>query len=64
MTLFPLLVVLLASPGTEGAPAGVLSVQEAAPQVPQWTGALTLGLTWTDGNTQNETLNGYFNATR
>jgi len=64
MTLVTLLALVLSSPGADDPPPGVPAAQEAAPLVPQWSGALTLGFSWTDGNTQSETLNGNFNATR
>lgn len=67
-----LLAALFAAGLAEGAPAAVPAVraqdapvQDAPPpSYPQWSGALTLGATWTDGNTENETFGGTFNAQR
>ncbi len=61
-----LVAALLAGTGAERAPADTSSpsFQDPQPQVPHWTGALTLGASWTDGNSQTETINGNFNAQR
>lgn len=65
--LAPFFATLLASAGLETNPATspVPSLQDAAPVTyPQWTGALTVGASWTDGNTEASTVNGFFNAQR
>jgi len=64
--LVSLLSLLPAVTGTGEAvlPAAALQDAPPAPQYPQWSGALTLGSTWTDGNTENETFGGTFNAQR
>jgi len=36
----------------------------AAPALPHWSGALSIGATWTDGNTETTTFNANFNAQR
>lgn len=58
--LLPLLVTALAAAGADGAPL----VQDAAPVYPQWSGALSLGASWTNGNTETESVTGNFNAVR
>lgn len=60
-----LLAILLSTTGADGAPATPPPLQDAPPpQYPQWKGALTLGATWTDGNTETTTISGTFNAER
>jgi putative salt-induced outer membrane protein YdiY len=39
-------------------------VQDAPPTYPQWSGTLALGASWTDGNTETETVSGTFNTVR
>lgn len=61
MTLFLSLAAALAASGADTAPA----VQDAPPPVyPQWSGALSLGASWTDGNTETDSVTGNFNAVR
>jgi putative salt-induced outer membrane protein YdiY len=64
--LVSLLSALLAVTGADGVPAKALDAPQDAPpvQYPQWTGALAFGATWTDGNTEANTLSGTFNAVR
>jgi putative salt-induced outer membrane protein YdiY len=63
--LLPLLAPFLAAAGIDTTPATSPLPQDAAPVTyPQWSGALTLGATWTDGNTETGTFNGNFNAVR
>jgi putative salt-induced outer membrane protein YdiY len=51
----------LAAAGRDSAPVP----QDAAPVVyPQWSGALSLGASWTDGNTESDSITGSFNAQR
>jgi putative salt-induced outer membrane protein YdiY len=59
------LVAFLCAPGgSDGAPPPAPARQDAPPEYPQWSGALTLGASWTDGNTETETVSGTFNAQR
>lgn len=41
-----------------------IALQEAAPVGPQWKGDLSLGATWTDGNTESSSVNATFKAER
>src|SRR5262245_16572189 len=63
-----LLATLLATRGAGDAPSTTPSParQDPAspPEYPQWSGALTLGSTWTTGNTENTTFGGTLNAVR
>jgi putative salt-induced outer membrane protein YdiY len=60
LSLFSLVAPLLVS-GTDGTPA---AAQDAAPVYPQWNGTLSLGASWTDGNTETDSVTGAFNAVR
>ncbi|MEQ1894840.1 MAG: DUF481 domain-containing protein [Planctomycetota bacterium] len=65
MTLVASFLLALLSTGSEDAPRPVAPPQDApAPTFPQWSGALSLGATWTAGNTETTTVNGNFNAQR
>jgi putative salt-induced outer membrane protein YdiY len=63
-----ILLAILSTTGAEGAPSTAprppLQDPAPAPEYPHWTGALTLGATWTDGNTETATINGTFKAER
>lgn len=63
-----LLASLLSTTGTDGAASTPPSPppQDPAPasEYPHWTGALSVGATWTDGNTETATINGTFKAER
>jgi len=67
-TLSTLLTALLSSTPAAGAPADATPAPQDAPAAPetfpQWTGSLALGASWTDGNTEAETLTGTFNTIR
>ena len=67
-TLSTLLTALLSSTPGAGAPADATPAPQDAPApaetFPQWTGSLALGASWTDGNTETETLTGTFNTIR
>jgi len=59
--------VALATSGADVPPATspLPELQEAEkPEFPQWSGALSLGASWTAGNTETSTVNGTFNAER
>lgn len=60
------LTALLAGTGAENTPPGTRAPQDAPPPppLPHWSGALALGASWTDGNTETETISGTFNAVR
>ena len=62
------LAILLSTPGagdaTPNPRSPALQDPAPAPVYPQWTGALTLGASWTDGNTESANINGAFNAQR
>ena len=45
-------------------PQSPVPVEDAPPTYPQSTGTLALGASWTDGNTESQTLTGTFNAMR
>jgi len=65
--LVPFLIAALGTTGAGTSPVrDVVPAQDAAPAptYPQWSGALSLGATWTDGNTETTTINGNFNAQR
>ena len=65
MTLVASLLLALVSTGSEDtAPRSVAPQDAPAPTFPQWSGALSLGATWTAGNTETTTMNGNFNAQR
>jgi putative salt-induced outer membrane protein YdiY len=69
MTLVLPVLAMLAALGAEKVPTAAASPAIAPedvppPVYPEWRGALTLGATWTDGNTETETVTGAFNAVR
>jgi putative salt-induced outer membrane protein YdiY len=62
IALLPLLV--LAATDTTPATSTVPPQDTPAPTYPHWYGSLSLGASWTDGNTETETVTGTFNAVR
>lgn len=63
-TLAALLATFLPIPADAAPAPQDAAAQEAPPSFPQWTGSLALGASWTDGNTETETLTGTFNTVR
>jgi putative salt-induced outer membrane protein YdiY len=61
----PILLAFLSTGSEDPSPRSGIPTQDApAPTFPQWSGALSLGATWTAGNTETSTVNGNFNAQR
>jgi len=65
--LVPLVIAALAARSEGASPTKEVPPPQdapAAPALPHWSGALSLGATWTDGNTETTTVNANFNAQR